>query len=410
LCRQFLFRQSIRNRRTKFSSAFASQATTKQFHKQLLEIGFINSFTEPIHGGTVLATSEKKSKRGRVAGAIYFPRHSLKEALLIAETIWKDNAGDPYDRLSLAKSLDMSPTGSPFAQLLASSLRYGLTEGSYVSDKITLTSLGRSIVAPTAGTDAKVNLRASLLFPDIFRQIYNRFDKKPIPKEEVFKNTLQIDFKVPKQDVDACYKIITENMTDYSLAQDIKGTKYLQLDLLAPPSLKEEKVTEHKETEETPQPEELPVIKEKQAFKQIFVAHGKNKKPLEQLKTILTQFKVPFQVAIDEPHKGRPISEKVSQLMHDCTSGIFIFTADEETQDAQGNKILRPSDNVVFELGAGIVLYGQKIVIFREDGVSFGSDFTEYGHITFEKDKLDAKAFALMKELIGLGFLQVTPT
>jgi hypothetical protein len=36
--------------------------------------------------------------------------------------------------------------------------------------------------------------------------------------------------------------------------------------------------------------------------------------------------------------------------------------------------------------------------------------FTDYGHITLEKDKLDAKAFALMKELIGLGFLQVTPT
>jgi hypothetical protein len=64
----------------------------------------------------------------------------------------------------------------------------------------------------------------------------------------------------------------------------------------------------------------------------------------------------------------------------------------------------------VFELGAGIALFGDKIVIFREDGVTFGSDFTDYGHITFEKDKLDAKAFDLMKELIGLGFLQVTPT
>jgi predicted nucleotide-binding protein len=359
-----------------------------------------------------LTTSEKKSKRGRVAGAIYFPRHSLKKALSIAETIWKDNAGDPYNRLSLAKSLDVSPTGSPFSQLLASSLRYGLTEGSYVSDKISLTSLGRSIVAPTAGTDAKVNLRASLLSPEIFREVFNRFDQKPIPKEDVFKNTLQIDFKIPKQDVDACYQVVMENMADYGLVQDIKGTKYLQLDLLAPPSVKEKEIPKEAEEKEELQHEELPEskVEEKQALKQIFVAHGKNKKPLEQLKTILTQFKVPFQVSVDEPHKGRPISEKVAQLMRNCTSGVFIFTADEETKDAQGNNVLRPSDNVVFELGAGIVLYGQKIVIFREDGVSFGSDFTDYGHITFEKDKLDAKAFELMKELIGLGFLQVTPT
>jgi hypothetical protein len=57
-----------------------------------------------------------------------------------------------------------------------------------------------------------------------------------------------------------------------------------------------------------------------------------------------------------------------------------------------------------------MVLYEEKIVNFREEGVSFGSDFTDYGHITFEKDKLDAKTLDLMKELIGLGFLQLTPT
>jgi len=96
--------------------------------------------------------------------------------------------------------------------------------------------------------------------------------------------------------------------------------------------------------------------------------------------------------------------------MRQCTSGIFIFTADEEATDSQGNKILRPSDNVVFELGAGTILYEKKIVVFREEGVSFGSDFTDYGRITFDKDKLDAKSFDLMKELISLGFLQVSLT
>jgi predicted nucleotide-binding protein len=76
----------------------------------------------------------------------------------------------------------------------------------------------------------------------------------------------------------------------------------------------------------------------------------------------------------------------------------------------KGEKVYLPSDNVVFELGAGIALYGDKIVILREQDVSFGSDFSAFGHITFEKDKLDDKAFDLMKELIGLGFLQITPT
>jgi predicted nucleotide-binding protein len=359
-----------------------------------------------------LTSSEKKVRRGRVAGAILFPRQSLKKSLTVAETLWNDNGGEPYSRLSLAKSIDLSPTGSPLSTLLASSFRYGLTEGSYVSEKIALTALGRSIVAPTVTTDVKASLREALLFPELFRSIFSRFDQKPIPKEEVFKNTLRLDFKVPVEDVEACYNVLIENINDYGLSQPIKGTTYLQLDLLAPQSKTEEVNSEGEQEKGISQPEEPsePEVKQTKAIKQIFIAHGKNKKPLEQLKGILTQFKVAYQVAIDEPHKGRPISAKVAELMKQCTSGIFIFTADEETIDAQGSKVLRPSDNVVFELGAGMVLYEEKIVIFREEGVSFGSDFTDYGHITFEKDKLDAKTLDLMKELIGLGFLQLTPT
>ncbi len=370
------------------------------------------SATGPQHGGSSQSNTPSP-RRGRIAGAIFFPRHTLKEALLIAQTIWNDNAGNPYSRLSLAKSLEISPTGSGFIQLLASSLRYGLTEGSYKSEKITLTALGRSIVAPTADTDVKAKLREALLSPEIFKKVFERFDQKPIPRDEVFKNTLQVDFNIPKDDIKAFFEVWTQNTAQYGLAENIKGTNYLRLDLLAPVAEATDKVPETpsgtkeeavgEELGQKPQPE-------KQIPKQIFVAHGKNKRPLEQLKGILTQFKVPFKVAVDEPHKGRPIAEKVAQLMRECTSGIFIFTADEETTDVKGNKVLRPSDNVVFELGAGSLQYGDKIVIFREEGVDFGSDFTSYGHITFEKDKLDAKALDLMKELIGLGFLQVTPT
>jgi len=341
---------------------------------------------------------------------IEFPRHSLKEALRVAEAIWKNNQGQPYDTIDLAKSLDKTPKSSGFVMLLSSSYRYGLTEGSYRSAKISLTDLGSAIVAPTEGSDVKASLRKAMLTPDLFQKVYTRMDRKPIPKEDVFTNTLMKEFGVPKDDLETCYGVIKQNISDYGLSQTVKDTTYLQLDKLAAvPETGEKPEPEAGPSEEKPPLAEM-TLETKEIPKQIFVAHGKNKKPLEQLKAILTQFKVPFQVAIDEPHKGRAISDKVAQLMRNCTSGIFIFTADEKTADPQGGEVWRPSDNVVFELGAGTVIYGKKIVIFREEGVSFGSDFTEYGHITFEKDKLDAKAFDLMKELIGLGFLQVSPT
>ena len=50
---------------------------------------------------------------------------------------------------------------------------------------------------------------------------------------------------------------------------------------------------------------------------QIFIAHGKNKIPLEQLKKILNQFKVPYSVAIDEPNVGRPIPPGYSPFLRD---------------------------------------------------------------------------------------------
>src|SRR5207249_12021191 len=131
---------------------------------------------------------------------------------------------------------------------------------------------------------------------------------------------------------------------------------------------------------------------------------------LEKIQKNMNKFNVPYKVAEEEAPIGRAISRKVAQLMRSCTSGIVIFTADEETQDAQGGKVFRPSDNVVYELGAASGLYGKKIVILKEKDVDFASDFSDLGHIPFEKDKLDATAADVMVELIGLGFLEVRPT
>ena len=144
--------------------------------------------------------------------------------------------------------------------------------------------------------------------------------------------------------------------------------------------------------------------------KRIFVAHGKNKTPLEQLEKILRQFKVNYMAAVNEPNAGRPVSEKVATAMTDSSSGIFIFTADERTTDEEGTEVWRPSQNVVFELGAASALYGKKIVILKEENVSFASNFSDLAYIPFKKDHLGDKTAELMLELVELGFIQITPT
>ncbi len=140
----------------------------------------------------------------------------------------------------------------------------------------------------------------------------------------------------------------------------------------------------------------------------IFVAHGKNKKPLEQLKRILEQFKIPFRVAIDEPNLGRPIGSKVREIMESCNCAILIFTADEEFKNQRGDEVWRPSENVVYELGASGYLYGNRIVIMKEEGVDFPTNFRDLGYISFAKDALEAKAMEVLKELIGFGIVKVS--
>ena len=140
----------------------------------------------------------------------------------------------------------------------------------------------------------------------------------------------------------------------------------------------------------------------------IFIAHGKNKKPYEQLKAILDSFKLPYKVAIEEPNLGRPIGEKVREIMDSCNCAILIFTADEEFRDKEGNPVWRPSQNIVYELGAAGYLYGKRIVVMKEDCVVFPSDFRDIGYIEFQKDKLSEKSMDIIKELLGMGILKLS--
>jgi predicted nucleotide-binding protein len=165
----------------------------------------------------------------------------------------------------------------------------------------------------------------------------------------------------------------------------------------------EESVEERADTQAAPQPT-LPAM----LGQGIFVAHGKNKKPLEQLKKILEQFRIPYRVAVEEPNLSRPISGKVREIMESCNCAILIFSADEEFKDKDGNTIWRPSENVVNELGATAFLYDNRIVIMREEGVTFPTNFRDIGFISFEKDQLDAKTLDILKELIGFGIVKVS--
>jgi hypothetical protein len=59
------------------------------------------------------------------------------------------------------------------------------------------------------------------------------------------------------------------------------------------------------------------------------------------------------------------------------------------------------------DVGSGY-LYGNRIVILKEEGVEFPANFRDLGYISFSKDNLDAKAMDVLKELIGFGIVKVS--
>lgn len=359
--------------------------------------------------------SAKAPPRTGQAGSSEFPKNSLEEALQIANALEEKNSGNPIPPTDVAIALEKSPGASGFRILLSSSIKYGLTSGSYNQPRISLEPLGRDIVEPNSPEQKSRALVQAALQPRLFQSVYEAYKNKKLPDMQFFRNALVRDFGVASKHADEFARIFLANSEYVGLVKQATTGKWLSAEADAALAAMERKVEgetggvtgEEQAVFAPPLPgvtrDETPSSKQA-----IFVGHGKNKIPLQQLERFLTEYKLPYKVAIDEPSKGRPISQKVSDIMKNCGAAIIIFTADEEFRDKQGNPVYRPSENAVFELGAAGALYGSRLIIFREKDVYFPTNFRDIGHIEFEKDNLSAKLGELFRELIGFGLIKVT--
>ena len=327
------------------------------------------------------------------------------------------------NRVLLANAIQKKPASSDFKVLLSSALKYGLTTGTEKSETIALTELGGSVTRPRDATEGATALKSAALQPELLHRIYEHYNNGKLPQGDFFLNVLERDFKVPRDRCQECSDLVSENGQLVGIVQELQGTLYVILEgePAGAPSEGQPKDEAGQGEEEGGRAEEEGVQEEStpppaskaeassRSERYIFIAHGKNRKPLEQLEKVLKQFGIPYKVAVDEPQMARPISVKVAQIMRACHSAILIFTADEEYKTPDDETIWRPNQNVIFELGAASMLYENRIVIFKEEGLDFPTDFRDIGYISFEKDKLDAKGVDLVQELIALKLVKVQP-
>jgi predicted nucleotide-binding protein len=365
--------------------------------------------------------------RGRQAGTKNrnYPPLPLAEGLKVARAIQDEASGMTVTRLTLAELLDSTPTSRVFKELVASSRFYGLTTGGINADEFGLTETGEKATGGDE-VEAASALKASVLNVPPFKAFFDTFKNKKMPAPGPFREFLVRSADVPADRADEAMDYITKDAATAGLTRSVKGGAWIDL-FGTPAAAAEEPPAEESEDgdefsddlaaeDEQPgdghAPRNPPPAPDLDRARKVFIAHGKNRVPLEQLKKALDQFKVKYAVAVDEANKGRPISKKVAELMrHECSSGIFIFTADEgflrELEDGSTDEVWRPSENVVYELGAASILYENRIVIFKEKGVTFPTDFSDLGFIEFEKDQLVAEIGSLFSELVGLDILEV---
>lgn len=365
------------------------------------------------------------TSRGRKEGTKNrnYPALVLAEALKVPRAIEDQASGMSVSRLTLSELLDVSPSSSRFRELIGSSRFYGLTNGGINATQFSLTPLGEKATGPDE-VDQIAAYKSAVMMVEPYRLFFETFAGKKVPTGTVFREFLTKSAGVPAERAEECSEFILNDANTAGLVRVLKGNQQY-IDLAGTPTQQEESGegdaesldehggdapevtgTDSNNNDSTTEPTS-PLLKPKK----VFIAHGKNRVPLDQLKKALDQFKVRYAVAVDEPNQGRPISRKVAQLMEDeCSSGIFIFTADEKflrEKDDDTEEVWRPSENVVFELGAASILYENRIVIFKEKGVNFPSDFNDLGYIEFEKDQLVAEIGSLFAELVALDILEV---
>jgi len=345
-------------------------------------------------------------KRGRKASAICFPRDPLIKVLLIAEAIWKNNAGKSMDILDIAKAVNQSPTSSAFITQLASSYRYGLTESSPTTKKISLTLLGSSIVTPSLDEDVNVNLLGALLNPPIFKAVYTWMDRKPIPREDVFREILtkpseSNGFGILKTDLDEFISVFMQNINDLQLEEDHKGTVYLGLDKISPVVQQSQSVTSEEAGGSRVEAEialetqtcvarqtkitSLPSVCQ-ETVSTVFISHSKNALILEQLKTMLELGEFKYKIAEEEENTAIPIPEKVFEMMMACNCAIINVSAAESEKKQDGSYGV--NENVLTVIGGAFLAHQRKIILLVDRRVKLPSNLQGLYRYEYEGEKL----------------------
>ena len=323
-----------------------------------------------------------------------YPLHTLEEALDIAVAIQESNAGLPFDRVLLAGTVGTTPASSGYTMKLNSSAKYGLTEGAYNDERISMTARGEAIVAPKGGDELRRAVVEAAMQPEVFRRFYEMLDGKRLPEDAFAQNTLHRDLGVHPDLADECLRIIKANGLRAGIIRDIGGS--LTVDLQEMGRLRAGPV-QRQDTTASAASGEAPL-----PGGRIFLGECGGSEALGFVKSLLDDFGLPYRTAEANGGDAHPVPAAVSEAMRDCMAAILVLGGTDATERS------RLVEQALYQVGAASVLYGDRIVVLTEEGFDQAYEPAGVRRVDFDRDSPAVAGLALLRELHEAGVIRVT--
>ncbi len=149
-----------------------------------------------------------------------YPQYSIDEALILAKTIVKHNSGRPMRRLTLFSTISRSPESGPSRALVTASSSYGLTEGGYAAETITLRERGQKIVEQ----DDKKEMLNAVLDIEVFKAFFDHYKNSTVPSQAAAIDYLKSQ-GISEEGAPNCLNILLSNGRKVALIQELSGSE-----------------------------------------------------------------------------------------------------------------------------------------------------------------------------------------
>ncbi len=326
-----------------------------------------------------------------------FPVATLKDALGIPRALADNFAGSDTPPHDVAMAINLSPTGSQWRMLAGCALAYGLTTASFSAERIALTELGRRIVMPTVEGDDRAASIEAMMRPRIMKEFFQRYDKNKFPREDIAQNVLA-QMGIPRDRVVAYLEILVANGKDFGIIRDTKTGPFVALESSAStrpsrPSMSQTPTEDDRSasdgTNVLPLPVDPTTTSAAALNNRVFISHGKNRKVVDQLKTVIGYGNFEPVVSIDNETVSKPLSDKVLDDMRSCSFAVIHVEDENVLLDPAGQKHVSLNQNVLIEIGAALALHKNRFVLLVKEGLQLPSNLQGLYQCRYVGDTLD---------------------